>query len=164
MRNILWKSFLSLFGLMWWCRVLLKSPRTFFWNALACQGQQCTNKDVVSIVLLVYFYPLFNEKEGSSSGLCYGCPDHHWERTLLPSHHTGSFISIPWPNAIILDVKVAFNIEFLLITKNKVWQHAILHAEKKNLASLESFVNNLSRKLVFLDMLEWGICKHPPNW
>ena len=155
MRNILWKPLMRLFGPMWWCRVPPKRPGTVF-KVLSCSGQQCTNKDVISIVMLVQFHPLIIKKERTSSGLCYGCPDHHWGRTLLPSHHTGSFISIPQPNSIILGVKVVFNIEFLLITENEVWQRGILNAGKKNLASLESFVNNLSRKLGFLDMLEWG--------
>ena len=139
---------------MWWGRVLLKTPGTVF-EVLSCSGQLCTNKDVISIVLLAQFHPLINKKERSFSGLCYGCPDHHWGRALLPGHHTGFFISILRPNSIILGVKVVFNIEVLLITENDVWQRAILNERKKNLASLESFVNNLSRKLVFLDMLEW---------
>jgi hypothetical protein len=54
-----------------------------------------------------------------------------------------------------LGVEVVFNIEYLLITENEVWQRAIMNAGKKNLGSLEAFVNNLSRQLVFFDMLEW---------
>ena len=60
-RNILWKQLLSLFGPMWWCRVLLKRPGTVF-EVFSCTGQQCTNKDVISIVLLVQFHPLINKK------------------------------------------------------------------------------------------------------
>ena len=133
---------------MWWCRVLLKLPGTVF-EALSCPGQQCANKDVILIVLLVQFHPMINKKEGTSSGLSYGCPDHHWDRALLPSHHTGSFISISQRNSIIFSVKMVFNIEFLLITENEVWQHVVLNAGKKNLASLESFVNNSSRKQIY---------------
>ena len=141
-RNILWKPLLSLFGPIWWWRVILKRPGTVF-EVRWYPGQQCTNKDGISIVLLVKFYPLINKKEETSSWLCYGCSDHHWGWTLLPSHHTGSFIPIPRPNSIILGLKLVFNIEFLLITENEVYQIAILNAGKKNLASLESFINNL---------------------
>ena len=55
------ESHFWVFGSMWWCRVLLKRPETVF-EVLSCLGQQCTNKDVISIALLVQFHYLINKK------------------------------------------------------------------------------------------------------
>ena len=136
-----------------WLHVMLQSPAEKtsdgFWSVIVPRAtmhkQGCYLDSSAGTIS-----SLDEQKKGTSSGLCYG------SRTLLPSHHTESLISIPRSSLIILGVKVAFNIEFLFITENEVWQRVILNAGKENLASLESFVNNLSRKLVFLDMLEYG--------
>ena len=162
MRSILWNPLLSFLAPCDGADSCWKDQGHFFkyaqgnnahfWNMprTTMQHQRChLNSSAGSILLLN------QQKRADFSELCYGFPDHHWGRTLLPSHHTGSFISIPRPNSIILGVKVAFNIEYLLITENEVWLRGILNAGKKNLESLELFVNNLNRKLVFLDMLEW---------
>lgn len=53
-----------------------------------------------------------------------------------------------------MGVKVAFNVDFILITENQFWWCAILNAKKRNLAYLDSLINNFSLKFLFLDTLE----------
>ena len=120
-----------------WPHVIVQSPAEKTRDGFSCSGQQCTNKDVISILLLVQFYLLDQQKKGllpdsvtaaqtlAEAGHCF---------LAITRDSSSPFLYQTW--SFILGVKVVFNIEFLLITENEVWQRAILNAGKKNLASM----------------------------
>lgn len=136
------------FGAMLWCGIVLKRPGTFFWSASvprATMRQRECHLDIFA---------------GSISS-----PWSTKKRRILPDSVTASqiiteaahwfLVTIRDPSSPFPDPTRSFWVIKWCSTSNFFSSLKTRNAGKKNLVFLESFINNLSRKVLFLDMLEW---------